>query len=657
MNRSNLHRRKHRVLARHRNQRGIALATSLLLVVLLSAMSLTMVLSVGSDMLVNGYYGNERGSFYAADSGAAIARQAIISGILGQVPANFSASTSPIPASAGDQTLSNVKSAYANFTTINGPSGSWPEKFEIVGGQTTLLAPSCTVQGGPALVNGNPIGCGNLPGPNTNPSTNDPNTPAVTGFKYIYPYTITAVGQAQGTEATTLVDSGNLVFNASVKPSGNQTKSFASYGTFIDKYPPCSAPFVAGTLTGPFFTNGAWNFGDANALGSSTKYDFKNDTGQANGNVSFWHGGNCDEAAAASDTANGTTIAPKFEAQFNIGAPTVQLPQDDYNQLKAVLDGIGAANGVAPNLGSSNLKNAAGTASGSNPSSGVYVPYTVDNSGVKTFKGGGIYVAGDANVTLSPSGTSGQVYTIVQSGVTTTVTIQPTGLGTGTTTIQTGGTVNTIQGVPTMIDPNTMAPTENATMLYVNGNINSLSGPGEYTTAINNGQAVTVTASGNVCVTGDIRYATEPVTTSANQTVAGTTYPSPDTLINNPANNTGQVLGIFTAKGDIQMNNSQHDGNLEIDASIAMISNGGNGGWINVGPQINTLNLVGGRIANVAKSGNTITRNIFFDQRFAQGNFAPPWYPSTIVTQSTTDTASFKTNVDRLQWNYKSAYQ
>jgi hypothetical protein len=482
--------------------------------------------------------------------------------------------------------------------------------------------------------------------------------PNVTGYNYIYPYSITSVGQSQGTEATTLVDAGNLIFNASVSPAAGTVVSFASYGTFIDQYPPCSSPFIAGTLTGPFFTNGAWNFGDANALGSSTKYDFKANTGQANGAVSYWHGNNCTQAASASNTANGTTIAPTFEAQFNIGASSVALPQNDYNQEQAVLDGKGVATG-APNLNSSNLKNSSGTAypSSGSPSSGVYVPYTVGTGGVKTFSGGGIYVAGNATVTLSPSGTTGQVYTIVQSGVTTTVTVSPTGLGTGTTTIQTGtGAPNVIQGVPTMIDPGTGATTENATMLYVNGNITSLTGPGEYTTAINNGQAVTVTASGNVTVTGDIRYASEPVTTSANQNVNGTVVANADTLI--PSNNTGQVLGIFTATGDIQMNNGQHDGNLEIDASIAMISQGGGGGWINVGPQINTLNVVGGRIANVAKSGNAITRNIFFDQRFAGGNFAPPWYPSTTVTASNTNQSAFSApSVQRLQWYYKSSYQ
>src|ERR1700689_4718 len=640
-------RRNRRVPVRVRNQRGIALATTLLLVVLLTAMSLTMVLTVGSDMLVNGYYGNERGSFYAADSGATPARQAIVSGILSSVPSAFSNTVQPIPPGTETSVQNSVNTTYSAPTVVTAPTGSWPEKFMI--SAVTVSTPTCTpspaTYAGSSNYNGKAISCTNLP-------------PNVTGYNYIYPYSITSVGQSQGTEATTLVDAGNLIFNASVSPAAGTVVSFASYGTFIDQYPPCSSPFIAGTLTGPFFTNGAWNFGDANALGSSTKYDFKANTRQANGAVSYWHGNNCTQAASASNTANGTTIAPTFEAQFNIGASSVALPQNDYNQEQAVLDGKGVATG-SPNLNSSNLKNSSGTAypSSGNPSSGVYVPYTVGTGGVKTFSGGGIYVAGNATVTLSPSGTTGQVYTIVQSGVTTTVTVSPTGLGTGTTTIQTGtGAPNVIQGVPTMIDPGTGATTENATMLYVNGNITSLTGPGEYTTAINNGQAVTVTASGNVTVTGDIRYASEPVTTSANQNVNGTVVANADTLI--PSNNTGQVLGIFTATGDIQMNNGQHDGNLEIDASIAMISQGGGGGWINVGPQINTLNEVGGRIANVAKSGNAITRNIFFDQRFAGGNFAPPWYPSTTVTASNTNQSAFDAPwVQRFQGYYKSSYQ
>src|SRR5579862_3136866 len=49
--------------------RGVALITSLILLALLIAGGLAMVLLVSSDMMINGFYRNYRGSFYAADSG------------------------------------------------------------------------------------------------------------------------------------------------------------------------------------------------------------------------------------------------------------------------------------------------------------------------------------------------------------------------------------------------------------------------------------------------------------------------------------------------------------------------------------------------------------------------------------------------------------
>ena len=70
----------------------------------------------------------------------------------------------------------------------------------------------------------------------------------------------------------------------------------------------------------------------------------------------------------------------------------------------------------------------------------------------------------------------------------------------------------------------------------------------------------------------------------------------------------------------------------KIDASLATISATGTGGLTNVGNAINTLTIVGGRIQNQIKNINTTTRNVFFDRRFAQNGFAPPWFPSTTVT-------------------------
>jgi hypothetical protein len=253
----------------------------------------------------------------------------------------------------------------------------------------------------------------------------------------------------------------------------------------------------------------------------------------------------------------------------------------------------------------------------------------------------------------SPLGgsTTAQVYTIVQGGTTTTVTINPT---TNQTIIKKGaGAPKTITGVPENCSPGSV--TGDATMLYVNGSITGLSGPesggASSGPAIQNGTELTITAASNITITGDIRYVSEPVTFTQNQ-IPGT---PPDTLI--PGNNYNQVLGIFTAGGNINLANSQTSKNLEIDGSIAMISTGGSGGLVNTGSAINTLNIVGGRIQNTIQNINTTTRNVFFDRRFAANNFAPPWFPSTTITtvpagvETSTATAPA---VTRLQWVCKS---
>ena len=145
-------------------------------------------------------------------------------------------------------------------------------------------------------------------------------------------------------------------------------------------------------------------------------------------------------------------------------------------------------------------------------------------------------------------------------------------------------------------------------------------------------------------------YNKEPVTTTQNQ-IPGS--PS-DTLI--AGNNSGQVLGIFAGSGDIQLKNGQSNGNLELDASLATISNNGTGGLINVGNQINTLSIVGGRIQNQIKYIGTTTRNVFFDRRFAQNNFAPPRFPSTTVRTSGSNSATLTTTVQRTNWFDRTTY-
>lgn len=616
--------------ARSRRQsrsRGIALITTLLLLLLMTGMSIAMVLSVNSDMLINGYYRNFRASFYAADSGLNIARQALANQLLAAVPTTLTATQQPIATGTEATVVNNINTSYgASYQPLTGSgqaARSWPEKYKLDATKTSLTLASCTVVGGG----------GTCAAP----------TGSVTGYQYIYNYSLTSLGQSQGTEAATVSDSGSLILNASVAPSATTT-SFAAWGMFIDQYTICSGSYlVPGTISGPVFTNGAWTFG------TSGSYIFTDAFGSASANVGYQFSGSCQQVAAASDKYKGVTIAPQFQSTFNLGQPAVPLPANDYNQKRAVLDGTGSNSAAVTNSDlNAHLRNVNQTAyPATGATSGVYLPYTVNPvTGVATLNGGGIYVEGNAGVTLSPSGSSAQVYNITQGTTTTTITIDPT---LNTTTVSSGGTNLTIQGVPQQHDPTSGAVTGNASMLYVNGNITSLSGPGQGQAAINDGTALTVSASGNVAVTGDILYKSEPVTLTQNQ-IPGTPA---DTLI--PANNHGQTLGIFTATGDIQLKNGQSNGNLEIDASLATISQGGTGGLVNVGSAINTLTIVGGRIQNQIKNIGATTRNVFFDRRYAQNGFSPPWFPSTTVTTSGYS-ATITPQFQRTHWVNQTSY-
>jgi len=601
-------------------EQGAALVTTLMLLLLLTAMSLTMVLSVSSDMLINGYYRNYRSSFYAADSGLNISRQSMVSQIVAAVPQKVVPGVPPIPPGTDSAIQGNILSYYGKNSSLNSgqSTNSWPESYRISNASLSLV----TTPPQPIV--------------STDKNGN------VTAYQYTYNYSLTSVGQSRGNENTTLSDSGSFIINATL--ASPTITSFAAYGMFIDEWPICSgATLVPGTISGPVFTNGAWTFGDTGP------YTFTGTVGSVSGQAGYSHNnGQCNAVSGASDKSGKSTIAPNFQAGLNLGQAPIPLPPNDFNQKRAVLDGKGMSNNAVTNSDLNgvlrDVNKAPYPTSGTN--SGVYLPYTVDAQGKATYSGGGIYVKGDANVTLSASG-SAQVYTVTQNGVTTTITVDP---GSNSTVVNAGGTTTTIAGVPAQKDPATGAVTRDATMLYVDGNITSLSGPGQGKPAIQDGTALTITAANNVTVTGDILYKTPPVTQTQNQ-IPGTPA---DTLI--PGNDNQQVLGIFTAAGDIQLKNSQPNGNLEIDGSLATISQNGTGGIVNIGNAINTLTVVGGRIQNQIKNINSITRNVFFDGRFSSNGFAPPWFPSTTVAPGTSAPPNLTSTVQRVQWLNKSSY-
>jgi len=656
---------------------GFALVFALLLLGMMSLMALAMVLSSSSDMLINSYYRNARGAYYAADSGLNIARQQLMNQIQAQVPSAWSVPTNATLTTWASTVQSAVLSSWATSTSLNSgqAANSWSESFEIV--NTT----SCPTSFG--------LAAGTQPTITSHDSDNNPN-----GYRAVFNYQICSTGMAQGSEQTTVSESGSVTLNVSGTGSSN-TYSFASYGAFIDQFTPCLGPLVPGYLTGPMFTNGAWQWG---TTGTYTLTDF---VGQQNADFDFWFGNNCIQSATSSYKSGSQTIAPQFQGSpspgYALGQNQATLPANDYSQQWAALDGKGSGEGSgapsATQMHNGNLSGAGGvppypplqTASGTvypsgGAGSGVYLPYTTSGS-VNTFDGGGFYVEGNASVALSISGASAQVFTISQSNysttTTTTITTDPlaapptswncTAGTTGTTTVATKvgyGSTTTVNfcGVP--MNLNTI-PNQPGTIIYVDGDISAscswggnctggLSGPGEGQAGIQDHNAITIAANGEIDITGDLIYNTEPVTTSANQIVSGTNPAccngSPaDTLI--PGHDNGQVLGIFTANGNIVFSSNYYDNNLEVDGSMVAIAQGQNWGFKTNG-SINTLTNVGGRIENQAHTVNMNTFNIYFDRRFTHDpGFAPPWFPSTTITSNgpTTATAAPPT-AQRVHW-------
>lgn len=641
-------------------QRGMALVFTLLLLFLMTALSLGMVIAMSSQTFIAGYYRNYRGAFYAADSGLNIARLSMLNQVLADVPATFTAGTAPIPAAAPAAIQTNVAAAYNSWISIDSgqAANSWPEQFEI--SSATFSQAACTVSW---TGSGAGYTCTALP-----PSPN-----VVTSFQYTYSYAITALGRVQNTGQNSVTESGTFTVNVAVGAPTAATTSFAAWGMFIDQANECDGTtLVGGTISGPVFTNGGFTFA------SGSPYIFTDAVGFASttAGYSFTNGAGCLAAAASQDSAmsgqNAQTISPTFQAGLSLGQHTVPLPANDFSQKWAVIDGKGIGEGSsAPtsaqlNASMASVTGAAYPATGA--STGVYLPYTSTTSSTcakaPCMTGGGIYVEGSATaVQLTAStGTAShplQVFTITQGSTVTTITEDLTAQ---TTTMQcctasSPSTTKVINGLPDNYNNTTPTP---ATMLYVDGSIGSgstgLSGPGQGVAAIQNNAAITITAASNIDITGDILYKTEPVTTTANQIVSGTSPAccngdAADTLIPLSTTSSTQVLGIFTATGNVNLVNQQSNGNLEIDGSVATISAGGSGGIINTGSAINTLTIVGGRIQNTIQNINSTTRNVFFDRRFSQGAFAPPWFPSTSVTPSGVAGANvLNYKVQRLQW-------
>jgi hypothetical protein len=620
--------------------RGAALVMTLILLALLGAASLATVVLVSSDTMINGYYRNYRASFYAADSGT----NAVVEGLKNAISGAAVSTANPplpvggaaIPTQTGVWATSlayppGMAAAYApyqaSYFTIGDP-GSWKGRFQMMAanpnGQPILGTPQFTVAPADAKTC-LPITAATC-GANASPNAKN------YAWTFVYPFTITIHGQSYGNESEQITQTGTIVYTS---VSGNGAiggpPSFAKWGAFINNFGDCQGPLVPGTMTGPFFTNGQWNFGNF----SNPGYTFAGSVGQVGTNASWWSNNKCTD----SPTAPKGFKQPTFQSGFQAGANPVVPPANTYNQAQAVLDGKGdppctaapCPIDPAPTQSKLNqtLKTINGTAypSSGNPPNAVYIPWYTDATGNKVYgsdpanggdgAGGGFYVNGNASVTMGATtggdGTANptQTYTVTQGNTTTTIIVNNT---TGTTTVKSGGTTLSLLGAPSQLDPTTgqlivqkdpSGNVVNPTLVYVNGQVTGLSG------TIQNDTGITVAAASNVSITGDVTYVQSPVAIPA------------DTL--NSSTNAG-VLGVFTTANINLYPDAQ--GNLTVNGSLAAIG-GGTSGFATPGGSIGTWTIVGGRAEDQAHSVNIGAGNTYYDQRFGN-NFGPPWFPTAV---------------------------
>jgi Tfp pilus assembly protein PilX len=624
-------------------ERGVALVITLLILSLVTVLSLGMVIALSSQTLIGGYYRNYRGAFYAADSGLNIARQqlgvqleALIPGTFALPPGNANACGSNANVAGAGTT---VQANYAAPTTLNTgtASQSWNENFQISNATTAVLVP--------------------VPGVNT--------------YTCTYTYDITSVGSAQGSEQQTVEEQGKIMVVVN-GPATQTNLSFAYFGAFVDRYPDGLGPLVPGTMTGPMFTNNAWEFMAAIPPWTAP-YIFTDPVGQHESQVDYWDSGWGQHWSTGTSWGSGANlVAPDFEQGLNLNQPVVTLSPNSFNQAEAVVDGLGTSWGsgisqsqTVSNLAAAGLQNASGQTYTGTSTPGIYfnkqtAPYSTQSTPGTTcpvnvsppcMAGGGFYVEGGADVQLIPVGSRVQEYVITQNGVSTTITVDPGAPASGTTpaipattTIVSGSTTVTLNGVPEDTVTGTPQP---STMVYVDGTM-YFHGPGEGQGAIQDNAMITLTSNGDAIATGDVLYKTEPVTVPL------------DTLVPGVGN---QVLGIFTPTGSFITQDAQADQNIQVDGSIATIlpgsppnCDGHNGGQLSYG-HINTINNVGGMIQSCIYAADVNAENTWFDRRFtARPGFAPPWFPQTSLTLGGPQNSNASLlPPQRIQWLSKSS--
>ncbi|MEW6208064.1 MAG: hypothetical protein AB1631_06840 [Acidobacteriota bacterium] len=637
---------------RKQNERGAALIVALLAMTLLLALGLAVVSSATRDNITTRINRAGEQSFFIADAGIGIARQAFTQALSEEVE-KIRQGQAPFfrnsPAQPG-QTFPDVQ-VVPDPDEVN--QGGNPF-YSAVRARTHEIARQTARAQRFDQLNGSSFEITRLQ-ITGNVLQTPPNNGVMTEV-VILRYAIGVTGITKSGGSTSVNETGQISINITLEGGGgdpSRSFKFSGFGAFFDIGDNGgSAALASGIFTGPVHTNTHF------AFLSNRNVIFRNVVSQVDDNLRY---NNSPRAIPSTDIAGIDISADGYQK-----IPPVPLPANSFSQEYAVINGTGitdlgadgtpvdkpaviptnqqgdplpildASGRVTSQALAENLRDASGAkpnVSGNTLSKGVYI----SSSDGSSISGAGIYVQGDVSDMQVYADTNGdQVYVIRQTqGNSTTTTTIRTSYANNQTSIQTGnGTPRVFSGVFT--DKSDASNPRAAASLFVNGGINSLRGGksgSQNNPAIASRTQLTITADRHITVTGDLKYA-DPVVRSDG---------SPVTDVNSITN----VLGIFTNNGNLKMepNTSYVSGpgrSLEIDAAVVTFnsktsddSNSVEGSIVYTGTRPGSNDrwkLVGSRVQAKINNIGYSYRDIFFDVRFSGGKFAPPFFPGTSYT-------------------------
>jgi hypothetical protein len=525
-------------------------------------------------------------------------------------------------------TLNATASTTSETFQVNWASGYTNLKLQTAGAPVNALGPgtyTATVTLAP-----NPTADPSCSGAGVCSIHQIPNAPSA--YEIFYQYTITSDGQVSPRFKRRVTLTGNFSVQLSLQ-------SFALYALFTHVHmTPGGSPiwFTNNTsFTGPVHTNGTFRFAFfptfTSKVESVSTTAWYNNTGSplqlaTTANV---QGGTRIDAPLVPPVSNPQSAPP---ANFTLSAPTVPMPNSPFSQQGVA---VGRTPTDTSTVTTAQITSAIPelTGAGSVPN-GIYVPVSDANNTCRSDPGdamkGGIYVQGNVDsMTLSVAGSTA-VYTLVQGSTTTTVTVdrgnnQTTVSSNGWLTPPSGGgcpgasmgpATRTFVGVP----KGWQGPGDpNATIIFVNGNVNALSG------TLQQNEQTTIATSGSITISGNLQYQTPP---------------NPSDPTSNPVN----VLGLYASGGDVIIGPTAPN-NVTVQAVLMAgnMSSGYNSSVnvqnYNTGSPRGNVNLLGGLIEKYygpfgtfnAQTGAQQTgygRAFVYDTRMSRG-FTPPYFPTT----------------------------